>query len=98
GAGTVGVTACWAVMTGIVVLLNLYWLHGLGRIKRRPNVAKLVARAKASLPYWAFGLFFMLYLWIDFVMLSLLTNDEVVGWYAGPTRLFQTLMLLPVAR
>jgi O-antigen/teichoic acid export membrane protein len=39
----------------------------------------------------------MLYLWIDFVMLSLLTNNEVVGWYAVPTRLFQTLMFLPVA-
>ena len=97
GAGTVGVTACWAVMTGIVVLLNLYWLHGLVRIKLRTNVAKMVALAKASLPYWAFGLFFMLYLWIDFVMLSLLTTDEVVGWYAVPTRLFQTLMFLPVA-
>ena len=97
GAGTVGVTACWAVMTGIVVLLNLYWLRGLVRIKLRTNLAKMVALAKASLPYWAFGLFFMLYLWIDFVMLSLLTNDEVVGWYAVPTRLFQTLMFLPVA-
>ncbi len=39
----------------------------------------------------------MVYLWIDFVMLSLLTNNEVVGWYAVPTRLFQTLMFLPVA-
>jgi O-antigen/teichoic acid export membrane protein len=57
----------------------------------------MVALTKRSLPYWAFGVFFMLYLWIDFVMLSLLTSDEVVGWYAVPTRLFQTLMFLPVA-
>ena len=39
----------------------------------------------------------MVYLWIDFVMLSLMTTNEVVGWYAVPTRLFQTLMFLPVA-
>jgi O-antigen/teichoic acid export membrane protein len=58
--------------------------------------ARMLAVAKASLPYWAFGLFFMVYLWIDFVMLSLLTTNEVVGWYAVPTRLFQTLMFLPV--
>ena len=97
GFGTVGVTACWAVMTGVVVVLDLYWLHGLVRIDWRTNIRRMTAVARASLPYWAFGLFFMLYLWIDFVMLSLLTSDEVVGWYAVPTRLFQTLMFLPVA-
>jgi O-antigen/teichoic acid export membrane protein len=52
--------------------------------------------AKESLPYWAFGLFFVLYRWLDVVMLSLLTQSEVVGWYSVPTRLFQTLMFLPV--
>jgi PST family polysaccharide transporter len=99
GFGTIGVTACWALMTGIVVVLDLYWLHGLVRIDWRTNISRMLAVAKASVPYWAFGLFFMLYLWIDFVMLSLLTNtnNEVVGWYAVPTRLFQTLMFLPVA-
>jgi O-antigen/teichoic acid export membrane protein len=97
GAGTIGVTGCWAVMTGIVVVLDLYWLRGLVRLDLRTNLRRMLAIARASLPYWAFGLFFMLYLWIDFVMLSLLTNNEVVGWYAVPTRLFQTLMFLPVA-
>ena len=97
GFGTIGVTACWAVMTGLVVLLDLYWLRGVVHLDLRTNVRHMVAIAKASVPYWAFGLFFMLYLWIDFVMLSLLTNDEVVGWYAVPTRLFQTAMFLPVA-
>jgi O-antigen/teichoic acid export membrane protein len=97
GFGAIGVTACWAVMTGIVVVLDLYWLRGLVRIELRTNLRRMVDLAKKSLPYWAFGLFFMLYLWIDFVMLSLLTTDEVVGWYAVPTRLFQTMMFLPVA-
>jgi O-antigen/teichoic acid export membrane protein len=96
GAGTIGVTACWAIMTGLVVLLDLYWLHGRLRIDPRTNLRRMVTMAKASLPYWAFGLFFMVYLWIDFVMLSLLTSNKVVGWYAVPTRLFQTLMFLPV--
>ena len=97
GFGTIGVTACWAVMTGVVVVLDLYWLRSLVRIDLRTNLQRMVSLAKASLPYWAFGVFFMLYLWIDFVMLSLLTSEEVVGWYAVPTRLFQTLMFLPVA-
>ena len=97
GFGTIGVTACWALMTGIVVVLDIYWLHGLVRIDWRTNISRMLAVAKASVPYWAFGLFFMLYLWIDFVMLSLLTSNEVVGWYSVPTRLFQTMMFLPVA-
>jgi O-antigen/teichoic acid export membrane protein len=97
GFRTIGITACWAAMTGLVVLLNLYWLHGRLRIDARTSVRRMVAVARASIPYWAFGLFFMVYLWIDFVMLSLLTTNEVVGWYAVPTRLFQTLMFLPVA-
>ena len=96
GFGTIGVTACWALMTGLVVLLDLYWLRGVVRLDLRTNVRRMVALAKASVPYWAFGLFFMIYLWIDFVMLSLLTTDQVVGWYSVPTRLFQTLMFLPV--
>jgi len=97
GFRTIGITACWAAMTGLVVLLNFYWLHGRLRIDARTSVRRMAAVARASIPYWAFGLFFMVYLWIDFVMLSLMTNNEVVGWYAVPTRLFQTLMFLPVA-
>jgi O-antigen/teichoic acid export membrane protein len=96
GAGTIGVTACWAVMTGLVVLLDLWWLRGRVRIDLHTSVRRMTRLARASVPYWAFGLFFMVYLWIDFVMLSLLTNNEVVGWYSVPTRLFQTLMFLPV--
>ena len=97
GFRTIGITACWAAMTGLVVLLNFYWLHGRLRIDARTSVRRMAAVARASVPYWAFGLFFMVYLWIDFVMLSLMTTNEVVGWYAVPTRLFQTLMFLPVA-
>jgi O-antigen/teichoic acid export membrane protein len=96
GSGTIGVTACWAVMTGLVVVLDLYWLRGRLRLDVRTGFRQMVGMAKASLPYWAFGLFFMVYLWIDFVMLSLMTRSEVVGWYSVPTRLFQTMMFLPV--
>jgi O-antigen/teichoic acid export membrane protein len=96
GAGTIGVTACWAVMTGLVVVLNVYWLRGRLTIDLHTTWRQLVAMARASLPYWACGLFFTIYLWIDFVMLSLLAPSEVVGWYSVPTRLFQTLLFLPV--
>jgi O-antigen/teichoic acid export membrane protein len=38
----------------------------------------------------------MIYLWIDTVILSLMTDSKVVGWYGVSTRLFTTLMFVPV--
>ena len=37
----------------------------------------------------------MIYLWIDTIMLTLMTRSTVVGWYGADTQLFQTLMFLP---
>ena len=51
---------------------------------------------RQSAAYWAFGFFFHIYLWVDALMLSLLTRPEVVGWYGVPMKLFQTFMFLPV--
>jgi O-antigen/teichoic acid export membrane protein len=39
--------------------------------------------------------FFTVYLWIDTIMLSLMTGAKVVGWYGAATTLFQTLMFIP---
>ena len=96
GFGTIGVAACWMAMTGLVVVLDVYWLRRQIRIDLRTSLSRMITVARESLPYWAFSLFFMVYLWIDFVLLSLLTSSEVVGWYSVPMRLFQTLMFLPV--
>jgi O-antigen/teichoic acid export membrane protein len=38
----------------------------------------------------------MIYLWIDAAMLSLMTSSTVVGWYGVPTKLFQSLLVVPV--
>jgi len=96
GFGVIGVMVCWFVMAGVVVVLDAYWLHALVRLELRTTLQRMARLARESLPYWAFGVFFMIYLWIDFVMLSLLTTTEEVGWYSVPTRLFQTLMFFPV--
>ena len=85
GFGTVGITACWAAMTGLRRACSIS-LAARAHPDRRCERASggWLAVARASVPYWAFGLFFMVYLWIDFVMLSLLTTAEVVGWYGVP--------------
>jgi O-antigen/teichoic acid export membrane protein len=96
GFGVIGVMTCWLVMTAVVVVLDLYWVRTLVRVDLHTNLRRMARLARDSLPYWAFGVFFMVYLWVDFVMLSLLTDTQEVGWYSVPTRLFQTLMFFPV--
>jgi O-antigen/teichoic acid export membrane protein len=96
GFGAVGFAGCWLAMSGVVLALDALWLHRHVRLELKTTVHRLVHMAKESVAYWAFGLFFMIYLWIDTAMLSLMTNSTVVGWYGIPTKLFQSLMVVPV--
>lgn len=96
GFGVIGITAAWMIMAGLVVALDAYWVRRLLPVDLRTGLRRIVRIVRESASYWAFGVFFMVYLWIDFVMLSLMTSAEVVGWYGVPMRLFQTLMFLPV--
>jgi O-antigen/teichoic acid export membrane protein len=96
GFGAIGVTADMAVAAGAVFLLNLFWLRPFVRVKLRTTVRWMIIMMRESAAYWAFGVFGMVYMWIDTLMLSLMTRPEVVGWYGAPTKIFQTLMFLPV--
>ena len=96
GFRATGLALSWVVVAAVVVLLNSVWLSRYFAIDLRPTRRGLVDMTRESAAYWAFGIFFMLYLWIDSVMLSLMTRAEVVGWYGVPTKLFQTMMFLPV--
>jgi O-antigen/teichoic acid export membrane protein len=96
GFGAIGFAGCWLVMSGVVLVLDAFWIKRYVRIDLHTTARRLAHMAKQSMAYWAFGLFFMVYLWIDTAMLSLMTNPTVVGWYGVPTKLFQTLMFVPV--
>ena len=96
GFRAVGITACWMVVSGVVIVFDAFWLRPFLKIDLRTSARRMVDMTKHSLAYWAFGLFFMIYLWIDSVMLSLMTRAEVVGWYGVPTKLFQSMLFIPV--
>jgi O-antigen/teichoic acid export membrane protein len=96
GAGAVGLTGSWLVVSGVVVVLSAFWIRPLVRIQMRVHVRDVVRLVRDSLAYFAAGLFYLVYLWIDSVMLSLMTTSTVVGWYAVPTKLFTTMMFVPV--
>jgi O-antigen/teichoic acid export membrane protein len=96
GFRAVGITASWVVVAGSVIVLDVIWVRRYLRVELRTSLRRLANMARHSFAYWAFGVFFLIYLWIDSVMLSLMTRPEVVGWYGVPTKLFQSLMFLPV--
>ncbi len=95
GLGAIGITANMALAAGVVVALNLVWARRYAAIQLRTSGRALLALVRGSMSYWATGIFFTLYLWIDTILLSLLTGVRVVGWYGAATTLFQTLMFIP---
>ena len=50
---------------------------------------------RASIPFVTYGVLGVLYYRIDTVLLSVMTNSAVVGWYGAAYRLFDTLNFLP---
>jgi diguanylate cyclase (GGDEF)-like protein len=96
GIRAVGITASWVVIAlGVLVATHIWWSR-LSHVTLRTTPGELGRMLRGSAAYWAFGVFFLVYLWIDTVMLSLMTNPQTVGYYGVPTRLFQTMMFLPV--
>ena len=95
GFRALGLTACMVFVVAVVLVMNVWWARKHVRINLRTNVHQMRSLVRDSLAYWSFALFYMIYLWIDTVILSLLTDSTVVGWYGVATRLFTTLMFVP---
>ena len=96
GFRAAGLTACWMVTCGCVVVLDAWWLRRLMPVDFRTSVGKMRTLFRDSAPYYASGTAYMVYLWIDSAMLAVLAPARVVGWYGVPTKLFTTLMFVPV--
>ena len=96
GGGLLALAGFNLAVAAALVLLAMAWLHGMSPVAHRTTPRSAWATARASAPYWSFGVFYVLYLWIDSVILGLLAPTEVVGWYGVATKLFTTLMFIPV--
>ncbi|MHB8612386.1 MAG: flippase [Candidatus Dormibacteraceae bacterium] len=96
GFGVVPVMAIALGMATVVLLLNLYWSRGKFGIDWHVDRAHIRYLVVESLPYWSTGLVLTIYMWIDSVMLGFMSSESVVGYYAAPTKLFSTLLFVPV--
>ncbi len=70
-------------------LKRLHPIH----IKFDWQVTKKIIRE--SFPYFLVSVFSVVYIQLDIVIISLLADEEVVGWYGAADGLFATLMFIP---
>jgi len=96
GFGVVAVMALALAMTAVSLGLNAWWSRGKFRVDWGLNSERVRNLVVGSLPYWTTGLVLTFYMWIDSVMLSVMSSSVVVGWYAVPIKLFTTLLFVPV--
>jgi len=90
--------AAVAVWTGLASLLvNASAFRALLPTLRLPSRATVRHVALAGLPFMGWTVFQTLYGQTDPVVLSLVTDDKTVGWYAAAFRLLGTTMFLPTA-
>ena len=96
GFRVVAVMILVLVMTAATMALNAWWSRRAFSIDWHLDRERVRFLVVESLPYWTTGLVLTVYLWIDAVMLSFMSPEVTVGWYAVPTKLFSTLLFLPV--
>jgi len=96
GFDGVALVAAMVVAGGVSVVLNSVWIGPHLRIDWRVDPAAIISLLTRSLSYWAFAFFYTFYLWVDSTMLILMAPQAVVGWYGVSTRLFTTLLFVPM--
>ena len=83
----------------IAALCNATW-QGIQLLRVTGIIPRLDLTLARSLiltgiPFLIYGVLGVIYYRLDTVLLSLLTNANVVGWYGASYRLFDTLVFLP---
>jgi O-antigen/teichoic acid export membrane protein len=92
GFGVIGLMTFSLALAAVNLAINAWWWRRHFPIDASVDLTRIWKLAVASMPYWLMGIFFSTYLWIDTVILSLLTPSSVVGWYGLATRLFAAML------
>jgi O-antigen/teichoic acid export membrane protein len=71
------------------------WFVRLVGIKPALDGKLMLQLSRTGLPFLIYGVLGVIYYRLDTVLLSLMTNAQVVGWYGAGYRIFDTLIFLP---
>jgi O-antigen/teichoic acid export membrane protein len=96
GMGVAGVALAWIVSSALVTVGYGYALMKRRAFGGRIAPATWTGIAAGSLPFFVWQASLMFYGQIDVVLLTVLTRDEVVGWYGAAYRLISIPVFIPV--
>lgn len=95
GFGVIPVACVVIGGAGVSLLIQFLALNRLQKLRLRFNKSLAKWMLKASVPYLLNVGIRTLYIQIDIVVISLLVNETVIGWYSAADRLFSTLLFIP---
>lgn len=95
GYGILVVVSLTVLASFIHLLLLLYFLNRVHKIRLSLDRSMAVWMLKSSYSYFFVNIFLVLYAQVDIVVISLLVNEETIGWYAVADVLCGTLLFLP---
>lgn len=95
GYGALTIAIIMAVGVLLKMITAFYFTPRIVQQKPKLDWSYSLDLIKNSLPYFLWTLFSVIYYRVDAVMLSLITNDSIVGWYGGAYRFFDVVMFLP---
>jgi len=94
-----GIEAMAVVIVGGSLINGIWqavWFFRLVGANFSIDLALIRAIVRKNIPFFINGALWMGYTTIDTVLLSVMTNSAVVGWYGAANRLFDTMSFLPV--
>ncbi len=95
GYGVMALAVAYVAVAAGNTLWQMYFLRRLGPITPTINHRIWPQLLKGGVPFFWFWVLTTVYFRVDVILLSKLTNSEVVGWYGAAYKLFETLMFLP---
>lgn len=95
GARAGVIAAIMAVGTMLNYLLCRHFFRRMVPTVPKGRLSATLNVLKVEFPYFLLAIFGVIYFRIDAVMLSLMTNETVVGWYGAAYRFFDILMFFP---
>lgn len=95
GYGVLFIAAASVAAALVTLLVQGFFLRRF--VPLRPALDRETAAwmLRAAVPYFLQAIFLVVYMQLDVVIISLLVNETVVGWYSAADRLFGTLLFLP---
>ena len=95
GYGIISIAAAGIIASMASLAIQVYFLRKSYSFKLSVNRSVIRSVLQASLPYFLVSIGMVLYQQVDIIVISLLADEQTVGWYGTATRLFGTLLFIP---